>query len=163
MPLAKRCDKGNACYSCDLFARDRGSLPEHQQLLTDAQTLITASLQQEHSADAVRGRGVHGRARLPTRPCTSRTHPKGYPVTDSATRERQSQALRVAAQDAQHREAAHPTPDPPESDATAIVRVLTAKLKDERRRHREEVTSLRAELAATHGALLQQLRANATV
>lgn len=137
-------------------------------------------------------------------------------MTDPATRERQSQALRAAAQTkravavaraekgiralvkknepidfrnvartagvsinflytnpplrgrieslrAQQREATHPTPDPPEGDATAIVRVLTAKLKDERRRHREEVTALRAELAATHGALLQQRRTGATV
>lgn len=120
-------------------------------------------------------------------------------MADPATRERQSQALRVAAQDkrdaavacaekglralvkkneaidfrsvartagvsinflytnpplrarieslrAQQREATHPTPEPPESDTTAIVRVLTAKLKDERRRHREAVTALRAEL-----------------
>lgn len=96
LPPAKRCDKGNACYSCDFFATDRSSLPEHQQLLADTQTLITrrkeqvlartgrqmgedniwlgeqlatvrsleliiASLQQEPSAAAVRGRGVRGR------------------------------------------------------------------------------------------------------
>lgn len=58
---------------------------------------------------------------------------------------------RIESLRAQQREATHPVPDPPESDTTAIVRVLTAKLKDERRRHRDQVAALRAELAATHG------------
>lgn len=64
---------------------------------------------------------------------------------------------RIESLRAQQREATRPAPEPPEGD-TAIVRVLTAKLKDERRRHREEITALRTELAATHGALLQHRR-----
>lgn len=65
---------------------------------------------------------------------------------------------RVESLRAQQREATRPAPDPPESDSTAIIRVLTAKLKDERRRHREEVTTLRAECAALHGQLLDHRR-----
>ena len=62
---------------------------------------------------------------------------------------------------AQQLEQTRPAPEPAqpaEGSPQVIVRVLTAKLKEERRRHHEETSQLRAELAAAHGELLKMRR-----
>lgn len=46
LPPAKRCDKGNACYSCEFFATDHTQLDGHRQLLADTHELITRRQQQ---------------------------------------------------------------------------------------------------------------------
>ena len=46
LPPTKRCDKGNACYSCDLFATDRSYVSDHQQLLEDTKALIARRKEQ---------------------------------------------------------------------------------------------------------------------
>jgi len=44
------------------------------------------------------------------------------------------------------------------SDVSSVVRTLTLKLSRERAQHREEITDLRAALAAAHGELLALTR-----
>lgn len=46
LPPTKRCDKGNACYSCEFFATDRTYVEEHQQLLEDTKSLIARRKEQ---------------------------------------------------------------------------------------------------------------------
>jgi uncharacterized coiled-coil DUF342 family protein len=72
---------------------------------------------------------------------------------------------RIESLRAQQLERTRPAPEPAEpaeGSQQAIVRVLTAKLKEERRRHHEEISQLRTELAAAHGELLKARRSVTT-
>lgn len=46
LPPAKRCDRGNACYSCSYFATDTRHLDDHRELLADTLALIQRRTQQ---------------------------------------------------------------------------------------------------------------------
>jgi hypothetical protein len=40
LPPARQCDKGNACYTCGMFATDRSFIEVHQEMLERTRTLI---------------------------------------------------------------------------------------------------------------------------
>ncbi len=64
---------------------------------------------------------------------------------------------------AQHRPPAPAATTDAESSSTSqTIRLLTARLTEEKRLHHEDVTTLRAELAALHGELLRLRRSPAT-